>query len=421
MRVSRPWAKCRRGRSAARWRRCSSLRARRRTRLPPCWMTTSCCTWCAWCPGLPWRWPCNAWPRPSRVCSRRLHCTCARRRSPPPAARPARPRPPPSAAVADVEARAQVVALKKVPQKPRHDKPIRIPIPHPIHAAEGAEVCLFVKDHKGEGHKAAKSKVRQERVAGVAKVVGLSKLRTKYEGHEAKRQLCSSYDLFAADERILPVLPKLLGELQARLGRCPARSAAACHPRCHRTSSALEPMCLAAALAAGKTFFKKKKQPVPVRLTGKDWAAQIRRACEATYLFWSGVSVQVALPGARVEIIAAVNRRVAPTRSHASRRWPCRRQQLDDQAGAVIAERAAVRGERTGGHCSGSRQSATQVGGGAGEIAWTRVARRLGLWHPSDGCRCCPCSPATSGAVPEDGRKRGAASLPGAAGCAEQD
>lgn len=74
----------------------------------------------------------------------------------------------------------------------------------------------------GEGHKAAKSKVREERVAGISKVVGLSKLRTKYESHEAKRQLCNSYDLFAADERILPSLPKLLGALRgAALGDWP--------------------------------------------------------------------------------------------------------------------------------------------------------------------------------------------------------
>jgi hypothetical protein len=46
---------------------------------------------------------------------------------------------------------------------------------------------------------------------------------------------------------------------------------------------------LACLLTAGKAFFKKKKQPVPVRLTGKDWAGQIRKACESTYLFWSGV------------------------------------------------------------------------------------------------------------------------------------
>lgn len=35
--------------------------------------------------------------------------------------------------------------------------------------------------------------------------------RTKYESHEAKRQLCNSYDLFMADDRILPSLPKLIG------------------------------------------------------------------------------------------------------------------------------------------------------------------------------------------------------------------
>ncbi len=44
----------------------------------------------------------------------------------------------------------QVIALKKIPQKPRNDKPIRIPIPHPIYATEDVEVCLFVKDQKGE-------------------------------------------------------------------------------------------------------------------------------------------------------------------------------------------------------------------------------------------------------------------------------
>ena len=42
----------------------------------------------------------------------------------------------------------------------------------------------------------------------------MSKLRTKYESHEAKRALCAAYDLFLADERIIPVLPKLLGTLQ---------------------------------------------------------------------------------------------------------------------------------------------------------------------------------------------------------------
>lgn len=54
--------------------------------------------------------------------------------------------------------------------------------------------------------------MKQEKIAGVAKVIGISKLKGKYEPFEAKRQLCNSYDLFVADDRIIPSLPKLIGE-----------------------------------------------------------------------------------------------------------------------------------------------------------------------------------------------------------------
>jgi hypothetical protein len=64
-----------------------------------------------------------------------------------------------------------VVALKKAPVGPRKDKPIRLPIPHPLFTAEGAEICLFVKDHKGEGHKAAKARLAKlQKNGGVHKV-----------------------------------------------------------------------------------------------------------------------------------------------------------------------------------------------------------------------------------------------------------
>ena len=43
----------------------------------------------------------------------------------------------------------QVIALKKIPQGKRYDKPIRLPLPNPIYSIEGTDVCLFVKDHKG--------------------------------------------------------------------------------------------------------------------------------------------------------------------------------------------------------------------------------------------------------------------------------
>ena len=66
-----------------------------------------------------------------------------------------------------------VVALKKAPVGPRKDKPIRLPIPHPLFTADGAEICLFVKDHKGEGHKAAKARLAKlQKNGGVHKVGG---------------------------------------------------------------------------------------------------------------------------------------------------------------------------------------------------------------------------------------------------------
>jgi len=84
---------------------------------------------------------------------------------------------------------------------------------------------------------------------GVAKVIGYSKLRSKYGSHEERRRLCASYDLFLSDDRILPLLPKLLG----------------------------------------KAFFKKKKQPVPVDISaaGADWGAAVRKATAGAYFFLS--------------------------------------------------------------------------------------------------------------------------------------
>ena len=59
-------------------------------------------------------------------------------------------------------------------------------------------------------------------------------------------------------------------------------------------------------VCAGKTFFKKKKQPVPVDLRGKDWAAQISAACAATYMFLSGgtsLSIRQARPHVIIESV----------------------------------------------------------------------------------------------------------------------
>lgn len=46
----------------------------------------------------------------------------------------------------------------------------------------------------------------------IPQVIGVTKLRQKFPTHEHKRDLCGQYDIFMADERVLPMLPRLLGK-----------------------------------------------------------------------------------------------------------------------------------------------------------------------------------------------------------------
>ena len=89
-------------------------------------------------------------------------------------------------------------------------------------------------------------------ISSITKITGISKLRTKFKPFEAKRALCASFDIFAADSSILPLLPKLLG----------------------------------------KKFFEKKKQPIPVNLTGnpEEIAKELKQGIESTYFFRTGGS-----------------------------------------------------------------------------------------------------------------------------------
>ncbi|CAI5492811.1 unnamed protein product [Closterium sp. Naga37s-1] len=121
--------------------------------------------------------------------------------------------------------------------------------------------------------------------AGVTKVIGLTKLRTKYQQYESKRQLLGSYDLILDDIDIIHQLPPLIGT----------------------------------------NFFKKKKHPIPVKLGGKDWAKRVREACDSTYLYVSGgmsMSVRAARFGMSEEkIVGNVMAVVAGAVEHVPKKW----------------------------------------------------------------------------------------------------
>ncbi|MED6110574.1 hypothetical protein PIB30_044340 [Stylosanthes scabra] len=145
---------------------------------------------------------------------------------------------------ADEEFLYLVLTLKAIPHKSRVN-PYKIPLPHTL-LSPFSETCLIIDDRSKSKltKQEAQKKIKAENI-GVSKVLRLSKLASDYRPFEAKRKLCDSYDVFFADKRVVPLLPRLLG----------------------------------------KKFFRKKKIPVQVDLTKKNWKEQVDRACSSALLF----------------------------------------------------------------------------------------------------------------------------------------
>lgn len=135
-------------------------------------------------------------------------------------------------------------------------KPIRILIPHPLYkltdastkenadALEEPEICLIVKEE-------SKVWVQEmidrfpDHMGCVKKVLGLQSLRKKHAQYEQRRELLAKYNVFMADDRILPMISKALG----------------------------------------KDFFKAKKLPIPITLTRKEALPfAIQKALSATFM-----------------------------------------------------------------------------------------------------------------------------------------
>jgi ribosome biogenesis protein UTP30 len=91
-------------------------------------------------------------------------------------------------------------------------KPMRIPIPHGLHGdIDDLEVCLIVKEDSKPNIQEILAKAG-ESLKFVKKVLGLQSLRNKHAEFQQRRELFKRYDVFLADDRILPMLTKALGK-----------------------------------------------------------------------------------------------------------------------------------------------------------------------------------------------------------------
>mmetsp|Transcript_7450 Transcript_7450/g.16844 ORF Transcript_7450/g.16844 Transcript_7450/m.16844 type:complete len:475 (-) Transcript_7450:2053-3477(-) len=134
-------------------------------------------------------------------------------------------------------------------------KPYQLLVPHPFFKladtgdedsddVEEPEICLIVKEESKPWCLEMIEKF-PDHMGCVKKVLTLDSLRKKHQSFEQKRQLLSKYNVFMADDRILPMMSKALG----------------------------------------KPFIKSKKLPIPLDLTREAALPfAIQKALSATYM-----------------------------------------------------------------------------------------------------------------------------------------
>ena len=62
--------------------------------------------------------------------------------------------------------------------------------------------------------------LEEKKIRFVSRVVGITKLKGKFKPFEARRLLLKENDLFLADDRVIPLLPPLLGKAFFNAKKC---------------------------------------------------------------------------------------------------------------------------------------------------------------------------------------------------------
>lgn len=92
-------------------------------------------------------------------------------------------------------------------------KPSKIAIPHSLNSSENTTICLITADPQRQYKDIVASPAFPSALGvRITKVVGIEKIKSKYNQYENQRKLKSEHDIFLADERIVTYLPKHLGK-----------------------------------------------------------------------------------------------------------------------------------------------------------------------------------------------------------------
>nr|OQO24926.1 hypothetical protein B0A51_10621 [Rachicladosporium sp. CCFEE 5018] len=161
-------------------------------------------------------------------------------------------------------------------------KPGKIALPHPYllpSTSQGAEtreplrICLITADPQREYKDlVASPSFPAELGKQISRVIGTEKLKAKFSSFEAKRKLLSEHDVFLADDRIITLLPTLLGKV---FYKATSKRPVPISLEGKRKSIDAETGLKRVKLADGG----KKVEKLP--LQAKDMAAEIQRALQA--------------------------------------------------------------------------------------------------------------------------------------------
>lgn len=128
--------------------------------------------------------------------------------------------------------------------------PSTVHLPYPIYERDSVDVCLIVKSDDLER---IKELLEKTPIPAIKRVMTASELKSDYSQFKDRRELCNSFELFLADQRLKTMLIPLLG----------------------------------------KSFFNKNKYAIPVNLTGKATKEVIQRCIESTFMFPNNKIVDV--------------------------------------------------------------------------------------------------------------------------------
>lgn len=92
-------------------------------------------------------------------------------------------------------------------------KPAKISVPHPLNTSPNTTICLITVDPQRTYKDIIASPAFPSALgARITRVIGITKLRAKFNQYEAQRKLFAEHDIFLADDRIITLLSKALGK-----------------------------------------------------------------------------------------------------------------------------------------------------------------------------------------------------------------